>query len=130
MPARWLTGERLGIGVSEGCATHFLAAYQVTASGPANTIPAGSGIFLWLPTLPSPRAIWSRFRAPAKWTKLSAGATYVFRITSTFPTGGPPAMMSAGNTNTELLYNAQIDLTNTFTLGVPTILKKGKATVS
>lgn len=104
--------------------------YQVTASGPANAIPAGSGIFPLSAHVAIAKGDLVAIQGTGQVDEaISAGATYLFRITSTFPTGGPPAMMSGGNTNTELLYNAQIDPTNTFTLGAPTILKKGKATV-
>jgi hypothetical protein len=41
----------------------------------------------------------------------------------------PPSAPTAGLTDREVLFNAQIDPTNTFTLGAPVIGKKGTATV-
>jgi hypothetical protein len=104
--------------------------YQVVASGPANTIPAGAGIFPLVAHIPIAKGDLVAVQGTVVvYDAVTTGATYLWHITSTFPTGGPPVTMNDGFTDTELLYNAQIDPSNAFTVGAPTGGKKGKATV-
>jgi hypothetical protein len=104
--------------------------YQVLSAGQPNAVPSGSGTFPLAAHLSIAKGDIVAVQATGSLSRaVTTGATYLWRITSTFPTGGPPVTMSDGFTDAELLYNAQIDPSNTFTVGAPTGGKKGKATV-
>jgi hypothetical protein len=106
------------------------SSYQVLASGQANAIPAGVGIFPLAAHIPINKGDIVAIQASGVLSDaVTPGATYRWKITSTSPPGGPPTTYDPGFTNTELLYNAQIDPSNAFTVGAPTGGKKGKATV-
>jgi hypothetical protein len=104
--------------------------YQVLSAGPPNVIPTGIGDFPVAAHLPIAKGDLVAIQATGSLNRaITAGSTYLWDITSLWPPGGPPRTLNPGFTDSEILYNAQIDPTNTFTLGTPTILKKGKATV-
>jgi hypothetical protein len=104
--------------------------YQVIAKGANNAIPAGSGTFPVAAQVPITAGDIVAIQATGTLAEaVTAGATYDWRTTATFPVGGPPVAVNPGFTNTELLYNAQIDPSNSFTVGAPTGGKKGIATV-
>jgi hypothetical protein len=104
--------------------------YQVVASGPANPIPAGAGIFPLAANIPIATgdlvAVQGTDDVDAT---ASTGAAYLSGVTSSFPVGGSPGMMTIGSSNLELLYNAQIDPSNAFTVATPVRKNKGRATV-
>jgi hypothetical protein len=56
------------------------------------------------------------------------GATYGY-WSPVLTDSAPPSAPTPGSAGRENLFNAQIDPSNAFTAGTPTILKKGKATV-
>jgi hypothetical protein len=107
--------------------------YQVLTAGPPNAVPSGPsaiGTFPISAHLSIAKGDIVAIQATGQLSRaITTGATYMWRITSTFPPGGPATTMSPGLADSELLYNAQIDPTNTFTVGAPTGGKKGKATV-
>jgi hypothetical protein len=104
--------------------------YQVLSAGQPNAVPSGIGTFPIAAHLSIAKGDIVAVQATGSLSRaITTGATYLWRITSTFPTGGPPVTMSNGFTDSELLYNAQIDPSNAFTVGAPTGGKKGKATM-
>jgi hypothetical protein len=104
--------------------------YQVLVAGTPNAIPVGVGRFPLAAHLPIAKGDVVAIQATGSLSRaITTGATYVWGITSTFPPGGSPTIPSPGFSNSELLYNAQIDPTNTFALGAPVGGKKGIATV-
>ena len=103
--------------------------YQVIARGPDNAIPAGVGIFPVSASVPIAKGDIVAVQATnAVVDADTAGSTYLWNSTAGFPVGGPPIPLNAGG-NRELLYNARIDPSNTFTIGAPVGGKGGKATV-
>jgi hypothetical protein len=103
---------------------------QVLVAGTPNMVPAGAGTFPLTAHLPIAKGDVVAIQATGSLDRaITTGATYLWGITSTFPPGGSPTVPNPGFADSELLYNAQIDPTNTFTLGAPTGGKKGKATV-
>jgi hypothetical protein len=104
--------------------------YQVVASGPANPIPAGAGIFPLAANIPIAKGDLVAIQGTHDLDgTATTGASYVWGLTTSFPAGGSPDMMLSGFADTQLLYNAQIDPSNAFTVGSPVGGRKGKATV-
>ena len=104
--------------------------YQVLSAGQPNAVPSGIGTFPIAAHLSIAKGDIVAIQATGSLARaITTGATYLWSITSSFPPGGPPSTMSNGFTDSELLYNAQIDPSNAFTVGAPTGGKKGKATV-
>jgi hypothetical protein len=105
--------------------------YQVVASGPSNSIPMGvAGIFPLAANIPIAKGDLVAIQGTDDLDgTATTGASYLWGLTTSFPAGGPPDMMLSGFGNTELLYNAQIDPSNAFTVGTPVGGKKGKATL-
>jgi hypothetical protein len=104
--------------------------YQVVASGPSNPIPVGAGIFPLAANIPIAKGDLVAIQGTDDLDgTATTGASYLWGLTTSFPAGGSPDMMLPGFNDTELLYNAQIDPSNAFTVGTPVGGKKGKATV-
>ena len=104
--------------------------YQVLSAGQPNAVPSGIGTFPIAAHLSIAKGDIVAIQATGGLAKaITTGATYLWDITSSFPPGGPPSTISNGFTDSELLYNAQIDPSNAFTVGASTGGKKGKATV-
>ena len=104
--------------------------YQVVTAGQPNAVPSGAGTFPLAAHLSIAKGDIVAIQATGSLARaITTGATYLWDITGSFPPGGMPQTISPGFPDSELLYNAQIDPTNTFTLGAATGGKKGKATV-
>ena len=104
--------------------------YQVLSAGQPNAVPSGIGTFPIAAHLSIAKGDIVAIQAAGSLARaITTGATYLWDITSSFPPGGPPSTISNGFTDSELLYNAQIDPSNAFTVGASTGGKKGKATV-
>jgi hypothetical protein len=114
----------VGATMFEGVATGPLTAVPTTAT--ANTIfslpvqlPIAKGDSVGIDTGLGGNIVQS---APV------VGATYGY-WSPVLTDSAPPSAPTPGSAGRENLFNAQIDPSNAFTVGAPTILKKGKATV-
>jgi hypothetical protein len=104
--------------------------YQVLTAGPPNTVTTGTGTFPLTAHLSIAKGDIVAIQATGSLSRaITTGATYLWSITSSFPPGGSPLAPTPGFVNSVLLYNAQIDPDNTFTVGAPTGGKKGTASV-
>lgn len=110
----------------------FLAgglADALRTSTPTN-VPAGTGIF----PVSAQLAIGKGDRVAIDATgglneAVTVGDAYGWRLSSEIEDSDPPIALNPGITDTELLFNVEIEPTNTFSLSAPVIGKKGTATV-
>ncbi len=103
---------------------------QVVAAGPDNLFGAGAGTYPLKGGIPVAAGDIVAIRATLGVERaITPGAAYQFQSTSSVPVGGPPVAAIGGLADSELLYNAQIDPSNSFTVGAPTGGKKGRAAV-
>jgi hypothetical protein len=113
-------------------AIHPLAGgmFQALASSVVNPVPTGTGVFPLSAQVPIAKGDIVAIQATGVLVDAhTLGATYNWKITSQLADNAPPTTLNSGFTDTELLYNARIEPTNSFTLGAPVIGKKGTATV-
>lgn len=105
--------------------------YQVLTAGPPNVIPTGVGTFPVAAHLQIAKGDIVAIQATMSVNRaFTSGATYQWAITADVPPGGPPDLFNGGFADSEVLYNAQIDPTNSFTVGAPTGGKKGRASLA
>ncbi len=103
---------------------------QVVATGPDNLFGAGAGTYPLKGGIPVAAGDIVAIRATLGVERaITPGAAYQFQSTSSVPVGGPPVAAIGGFADSELLYNAQINPSNSFTVGAPTVGKKGRADV-
>jgi hypothetical protein len=103
---------------------------QVIATGPDNLFGAGAGTYPLKAGIPVAAGDIVAIRASLSLERaITPGAAYRYQATSSAPVGGTPVAPFGGFSDSELLYNAQIDPTNSFTVGAPTGGRKGRADV-
>ncbi len=103
---------------------------QVLRTGPSNLFGAGAGVYPIKGGIPVAAGDIVAIEATLGLERaITPGAAYQWQSTSAVPVGGAPVTPSGGFADSELLYNAEIDPENSFSIGPPTVGKKGIATV-